>query len=335
MLQNVFGQDYASIAFAVSTLSAGLLFNPSRKRIQNLIDRRIYGFRFDLNELAYAQQTPEVRNPGMLTGRTFGQYRVLGVLGRGGMGEVYQGEGAGRVVAIKVLSYDLERKDFRKWFERESHTLAAITHPNIVKFHESGESDGVHYIVLDFIAGRELSAIIRDRGSIPFDEIRPFLEDCGAALDYAHERGLVHRDIKPSNIMVRRRSDGTRLEAVLMDFGIAKTSDAHTARTSTGAVGTISYMAPEQFMAAKTVDRRADIYAMGVTMYEMLTGQVPFKGSPAEVLFAHLQQRPVDPGELVPDLPKHVTRSVMRALEKRPDDRFQTAGAFVHALTTM
>ncbi len=118
-----------------------------------------------------------------------------------------------------------------------------------------------------------------------------------------------------------------------MDFGIAKIQDARTALTGTGAVGTIDYMAPEQIMAAKTVDRRADIYALGVMIYEMLTGEVPFKGNPGQVLFAHLQQPPTDPGQLVPGLPAKVAHSIMRALEKKPEDRFQSVGEFAIALS--
>jgi serine/threonine-protein kinase len=332
-LQSALGQDNVPIALAISTIGAGLLFNPARRQAQRFVDRRIYGFRFDLNELNRAQRTPDVQNPGVLTGRTLGKYRLLGVLGRGGMGEVYQGEAGGRMVAIKALPQELARREFLKSFERESEILAQVNHPNIVKFHECGVGDGVYYIVLDFIQGRDLSEIIRDRGRIPFDEVRPILEDLATALDYAHERGLVHRDIKPSNIMIRRRADGQSFEAVLMDFGIAKTSDARTALTSTGAVGTIGYMAPEQIVVTKTVDRQADIYALGVMAYEMLTGQLPFKGSPAQVLFAHLQQRPTEPVELVPDLPPNVVHGIMRALEKNPEDRFQSAGEFVAALS--
>ena len=133
--------------------------------------------------------------------------------------------------------------------------------------------------------------------------------------------------------MIRQLADRKTSEGVLMDFGIAKIADARTVRTSTGAIGTISYMAPEQIIAATAVDRRADVYALGVTVYEMLTGEVPFRGSAAQVLFAHLQQDPVDPRQVLPDLPAEASRSVMRCLEKNPDDRFQSVGAFAHAFS--
>jgi protein kinase-like protein len=330
-LQQIVGSAYAPLGFAASTVGAGLLFSPARKFTQRLIDRRVYGLRFDLDELKRVQRVPSVANPGALSGRTLGEYRVLGVIGRGGMGEVYQAEADGRLVALKVLAQPVGN-EFVKWFERESRALAGFAHPNIVKCYGSGQIDGMPYLVLEFVAGREVSAVIRERGRLPFEEVRSLLADLASALDYVHERGFVHRDIKPSNIMIRRKPDGATLEAVLMDFGIARTADALTAGTATGVVGTISYMAPEQIIAAAMVDRRCDIYALGVTLYEMLTGEVPFIGNPAQVLFAHLHQQPRDPAELVPGLPANVARGLMKALEKKPEDRFRTAGEFMTAL---
>jgi len=334
VLQGLLGRANSTISFAVSIVAAGLLFNPARKRMQFFVDRRLYGFRFDLNELNRAQQLPEIKTPGALTGRMLGKYRVLGVLGKGGMGEVYQGEGEGRIVAIKILPEELMRRaDLRKRFEREAQALASFNHPNIVRFYELDESDGVYYMALEFIQGRELSDILKQQGRIPFNEIQPFIQDVASALDYVHEQGFVHRDIKPSNIMVRPKANGKTLEAVLMDFGIAKIKHAHTALTDTGAVGTINYMAPEQIMAARMVDLRADIYSLGVIIYELLTGELPFNGNPGQVLFAHLQQPPPNLGELVPDLPPIVVKGVMRALEKKPEDRFESAGEFITALS--
>jgi hypothetical protein len=333
VLQRILGPDAAPVAFLVSTMAAALLFNPARRRAQNLIDRRFYGFRFDLDELRRAHQAPGASGSAVAIGGAVGRYRIVRLLGRGGMGEVYEAERDGRSVALKMLPQEPGQQDFLKWFGREARALSALTHPNIVKFHEAGEYDGRPFMVLDYIEGRELSQIVRERGRMRHADVQPLLDDLTGALEYAHARGLVHRDVKPSNIMVRPRADGSRSEAVLMDFGIAKTNDALTRRTSTGAIGTISYMAPEQIMAATTVDCRADIYALGVTVYEMLTGSVPFTGGPAQTLFAHLQQRPTEPQQLVPDLPETVSRSVMKCLEKKPEDRFQSVGEFAVAFS--
>ena len=329
-LQGVLGDDYTRLAFAISVVAAAVAFGPARQRAQRFVDRRLFGLRFDLGELDRGRPLPRIKMPGALTGRTLGRYHLLSVLGRGAMGEVYQAEADGRRVAVKIVPDDLAGEaEFLHWFRRETQALAALDHPNIVRFHEAGESDGVHYMVLDYIDGSELSRIIKTERRLALPNARDLVADCAAALDYAHRRGLVHRDIKPSNIMVRRSDE--RPEAVLMDFGVAKMRESQTALTSTGAVGTIQYMAPEQIRAAQTVDARADIYALGVTVYEMVTGVLPFRGNAGQLVFAHLEEHPRDPRELVPDLPATAAHAIMRALRKRPEERFQTARDFAAA----
>jgi predicted Ser/Thr protein kinase len=333
LLQALFGREQSGIAIVISVVAAAMLFSPARRRLQHIIDRRFYGFRFDLDEVERAQQPPEIKNPGALTGTSLGKYQILGLLGKGGMGEVYHGHGEGRHVAIKILPESLVYEpDSLRRFEREAATLAAFDHPKIVKLYESGKSNGVHYMALEYIEGRELSEIIRQRGAIPFEEVRPFIEDFAAALDYAHAKGLVHRDIKPSNIMIRLKADNETEEAVLMDFGVAKLKGVHTDITGFGAIGTIDYMAPEQIRASREVDRRADIYALGVVLYEMLTGERPFKGGTAQVLFAHIEQPVPDPLAVNEEIPAHVASAVMRALAKDPSERFQTVGELAAAL---
>jgi predicted Ser/Thr protein kinase len=333
LLRWLFGNEQSGFAFAGSLIVAGVAFNPTRQRVQHLIDRRLYHFRFDLNQLAAAQEPPPVKNPGFLTGRVIDSYKVLGVLGKGGMGEVYQGQDAEKQVAIKILSHELAQEpQFRIRFEREARTLAGLNHPYIVKLYRWGESDNILYMVLEYVDGRDLGDILKQRGTIPFDEMRPFIAELADALDYAHRAGFVHRDIKPSNIMLRLKPDQETQEAVLMDFGIAKVQDAQTSLTGTGAIGTIGYMAPEQIMAAREVDHRADIYALGIVIYELLVGERPFKGIAAQVLFGHLQQPPPDPRELVADVPSHVAVAIKRALAKEPDERFQSVGEFAAAL---
>ena len=330
-LQRLLGDDNTRLAFAISVVAAAMTFGPARQRAQRFVDRRLFGLRFDLGELDRGRQLPRIRLPGALTGRTLGRYHLLSVLGRGAMGEVYQAEADGRRVAVKIVPDELAGEaEFLHWFRREAQALAALDHPNIVRFHEAGESAGVHYMVLDYIDGCELSTIIKTEHRVELSDARDLVADCADALDYAHRRGLVHRDIKPSNIMVRRTSD-ERPEAVLMDFGVAKIRESQTALTSTGAVGTIQYMAPEQIRAAQTVDARADIYALGVTAYEMVTGVLPFRGNAGQVVFAHLHEHPRDPRELVPDLPEPAASAIMRALRKRPGERFQTAPDFAAA----
>jgi serine/threonine-protein kinase len=153
------------------------------------------------------------------------------------------------------------------------------------------------------------------------------MEQICDALDVAHAQGYVHRDIKPANMI--QRANGA---IVLMDFGVTKVENASVALTGTGTIGTITYMAPEQIIAAKDVDYRADIYALGVVLYELLTGHVPFDGSPAQVLFAHLQQPVPDPCAINDSIPCEMGDVILRALEKDPDNRFQSAGEFAAAL---
>jgi predicted Ser/Thr protein kinase len=332
LLGMILGTAQSGAAVAVSAALTAVAFNPARKQVQSFVDHSVYGFRFDLNELKAARQEERKTNPGALTGQTLGDYEVLGVLGKGGMGEVYQGQARDTIVAIKILPPELaQREELRIRFQHEAKILASFDHPNIVKLYGTGENNGMHYMVLEYVEGRELSDIIREQGRLTLDEARVYCKHFAAALDYAHQRGLIHRDIKPSNIMIRTLGPNEN-QAVLMDFGIAKLQNARTRVTGTGVIGTLDYMAPEQIMASGEVDARADIYAMGVVLYEMLTGQKPFRGNTGQILFAHLQQPAPDPRTIVPDLQSSVALAVMQAMAKKPEERFSTAGEFAAAL---
>ncbi len=284
-----------------------------------------------------AQAAPSAlpRTGGLLTGARLGTYEVLELLGRGGMAEVYKGRHPRleRTVAIKVLPAGLSAEpDFRQRFEREARAVAALRHPNIVQVFDFGEVEGTCYMVMEFIEGRDLGQLIRQHGALPLAQARPILRDVASALTYAHAQGLVHRDVKPSNVMLRQDKSG--FSAVLTDFGIAKMLSSQTGATRSGMLmGTLDYMAPEQVRVSGEVDGRADVYALGVMLYQMLTGELPFRGdNPGAVVLAHLQQPPPDPRLLLPTLPDAVAQAILRALAKDPADRFATAEELAEAV---
>jgi hypothetical protein len=346
IVQTVLGSllgDYSSVtSLIVPAFITGALYNPLRARIQHVIDRRVYGFRFDLDELERGQQLPPVPNPGFYTGRVLDGFRLEGVIGRGGMGEVYRGVRGEQVAAVKIVAAGKHFDPvYLKRFEREGQMTAALHHPNIVRTYSYGANDGLYYLALEYIDGQDLGDVLKQRGRLGYEDVLDFFSQLADALDAAHARGVIHRDLKPSNVMLRLRADGETYDAVLMDFGIAKmggvleTELPHrgsTTLTGTGAVGTIAYMSPEQIQQSATVDQRSDVYALGALLCELLTGEPPFTGNPAQVLFAHLQQPASDPLERVPDLPLQAAQVILRALAKHPDDRFQSAGEMAAAL---
>ncbi len=285
---------------------------------------------------------------GSLTGTQLGPYQVLELLGRGGMAEVYKGRHARleRTVAIKILpAHSLGRDSgqavFAQRFEREARAVASLRHPNIVEVFDFGDIQGTYYMVMEFVRGEDLARLLREVGRFDLPQAQSILAQISSALDHAHAQGLVHRDIKPSNVMLEgldRSTTAAGLQpayrAVLTDFGIAKILGGDTAATQTGMLmGTLDYMAPEQIRSAAEVDHRADIYALGVMAYQMLTGQLPMLGdNPGAVMLAHLQTPPPDPRSLRPELSAACAQALLRALAKDPQDRFATSGALVAAM---
>lgn len=328
VVQTVVNANNPLIGFAVSAIGPLVLFNPTRKRVRHFIDRRVYGFAFDLNELNAVQRQQHITNPGALSGITLGDYSVLDVIGKGGMGEVYKGHGGGQTVAIKTMLPEIAADStMRVRFMREAEIGQILDHPGIAKVYTSGDHHGTPYLVMEYIDGDDISLQLKRGKKYDTETATTIMAQVCEALDMAHARGYVHRDIKPSNIMLRENG-----AAVLMDFGVTKVGDTSLGLTGTGMVGTITYMAPEQIKAAKDVDHHADIYALGVMLYEMLTGQQPFTGGPAQVLFAHIQQPAPDPRKVDDTMPDAIADSILKALEKEPEDRFQSAGAFAAAL---
>jgi TolB-like protein len=261
------------------------------------------------------------------------RYRIVSELGRGGMATVYLARDLkhARDVALKVVRAEFVGVLGGGRFLREIEIAAQLRHPHIVPLYDSGESDGIVYYVMPYESGQSLRDRIRREGKFSVDDAVSIIRDLCDALAYAHERGVVHRDIKPDNVLLSGR------HALVTDFGVARAATAVTSvATSTGAgviVGTPAYMAPEQVTADPRVDHRADIYAVGVLAYELLAGHPPFSGeSSQEVLAAQLTEAAVPLVTHRPDVPPPLAAVVMKCLEKRAADRWQSASAVVQAL---
>jgi serine/threonine-protein kinase len=261
------------------------------------------------------------------------QYRIDDEIGRGGMSIVYRAQDLrlNRAVAIKVLPPELALDPaVRSRFRREAQTSAQLSHPHIVPIYDVGESDGMVYFVMALVTGGNLGSHLEQRPLRAVDEVRRVLAEVADALAYAHLRGVIHRDIKADNILLE--SEGGR--CMVTDFGIARAMEGGARLTQTGiAVGTPTYMSPEQAVGDRHVDGRSDIYSLGVVGYQMLTGRVPFTaGNAMALLLKHVSERPEPILDLRPETPRGLAEAVERALAKSADARWPTAAAFREAL---
>ena len=261
------------------------------------------------------------------------QYALEGEIGRGGMAVVYRARDLrlDRQVAIKVLPPELAYDPaIRTRFTREAQTSARLSHAHIVPIYDVGERDGLAYFVMAHVAGGNLAALLAREPRQPIGEVRRLVCQIADALSYAHLRGVIHRDIKPDNILLDH--DGAR--AMVTDFGIARAMEAGGRLTLTGvAVGTPTYMSPEQAVGEREVDGRSDIYSLGVLAYQMLTGRVPFSaGNSVGLLMKHVSERPRPIAELRPETPRALREAIERTLLKAPEDRWPTAAALRDAL---
>lgn len=269
-----------------------------------------------------------------LEGKTLGKYRILEPLGRGGMAQVYKAyhPRLDRYVAIKVLRSDLsEESEFLARFQREARAVAALRHPNIIQIFDFDIQDGYYYMVMELLEGDTLKAYLnafRTTGQrMPLGDVVRIMHDVLAGLAYAHAQGIIHRDIKPSNILLTRNG-----QAVLTDFGIAQIVGGTQYTVAGALMGTLQYMAPEQGRDGKC-DRRSDIYSLGITLYEMLTGTTPFDGeTPLAILLKHLNEPVTPPRQYAPEVPPAFENVVLKALSKNPDDRYQSAEEMSAAL---
>ena len=280
----------------------------------------------------------EVSDMGPKVGDEFAGYRLISVLGRGGMSVVFQAENAriGSTVALKVLSPDLSNDDvFRARFLQESRIAASLNHPNVIPIYDMGSEGDLLYIAMRHVPGSDLREILRrDRTLTPAQALL-IVHQAARALDHAHRSGLVHRDVKPANLLVQRGVDDDPDHVYLADFGITKHALSRSGLTPTGQfMGTIDYIAPEQ-VQSRVIDGRADTYSLGCVLYESLTGQVPFvKEADAAVIWAHVEEEPTAPSRLRPELGEDFDDVMFRVLAKNPDDRYASAREFVEAART-
>jgi Tfp pilus assembly protein PilX len=266
-------------------------------------------------------------------GDSVGDYQIAGILGAGGMGKVYKVRNviSDRVEAMKVLLPDLANEsELADRFIREIKLLASLNHPNIAALHTAMRLDNQLVMIMEFVEGRTLEDRMREGPVAAIEGIECMIQVL-SALAYAHERGVVHRDIKPANMMLTPAG-----EVKLMDFGIAKAvADRRLTMTGT-TLGSLYYMSPEQVKGSVNLDGRSDLYSVGVSLYEVITGVRPFRGdSDYSIMVAHLEQNPKPPIELDPKVPPMLNEVIMTAIAKDPGERFQTAEAFRNALESV
>lgn len=259
-----------------------------------------------------------------------GRYELLEKIGDGGMAVVYKGKDRllNRFIAIKILRPEFTKDaSFVENFKRESQAAAGLSHPNIVSVYDVGKEGNINYIVMELVEGKNLSTIIAEEAPLDYRRVIDLTKQVASALRIAHKNKIIHRDVKPHNIMVT--SDGV---AKLADFGIAKAVNDATLSTNSKVIGSVHYFSPEQ-ARGNYVDERSDIYSLGIVMYEMLTGRVPFDGdNPVSIALKHINEEIVPPHEYVDGIPPALERAVLKATNKFQTNRFNSADELIEEL---
>ena len=260
-----------------------------------------------------------------------GRYELIEKIGAGGMAIVYKARChlLNRYVAVKILRPELvEDENFVKRFKRESQAAASLSHHNIVNVYDVGQEDGIYYIVMEYVCGKTLKAYVREKGKLDSREAIKIALQIAAALEHAHKNGIVHRDIKPQNILI-----GDDYTVKVADFGIARAVTSTTITLAgSNVVGSVHYFSPEQARGGYT-DAKSDIYSLGIVLYEMVTGTLPFEGDTAvSVAIKHIQEKVKPPGEINPGIYKSLQDIIQKAIEKQPERRYQSAGEMIEDL---
>ncbi|MFR9269555.1 MAG: Stk1 family PASTA domain-containing Ser/Thr kinase [Clostridia bacterium] len=263
-----------------------------------------------------------------------GRYELFERVGEGGMSVVYKAKDKllNRFVAIKILKPEfINDHKFIDSFRRESQAAASLSHPNIVNIYDVGREGNIHYIVMELIQGKTLSDYIKEQGPMPYPKVIALSKQIAAALAFAHKNHIIHRDVKPHNVMIT--PNGT---AKITDFGIAKAVNAATIVDNTeGIIGSVHYFSPEQARGGY-VDEKSDIYSLGIVMYEMLTGRVPFDGdNPVNIALMHINGEMIPPSKLVDGVPPALEHIILKCTDKYPVNRFASADELIEALNNL
>lgn len=286
-----------------------------------------------LKSKAEAQQTvaqPEARSGTVGVGSVLGEYELLEHIGRGAIGEVFKAvhRRMRRIVAIKVVNAAASSEEALGRFQREVKLAGLLSHPNIVAALDANEAAGHHYLVMEYVPGQDLAAILQQHGPLPLEQVLEVVLQAARGLQYAHSQGVVHRNIKPGNLLVS-------IEGVVkvLDMGLARYDDAQGGAQLTQpgqAMGTVDYMAPEQASDARQADQRSDLYSLGYTMYRLLTGQLPYSAKNVVMKALAHAQSPIPPLKAArPDLPDWLEAVYQRMVAKKPADRYGNMGEFI------
>jgi tRNA A-37 threonylcarbamoyl transferase component Bud32 len=318
-------------ALPITAVVFALVFVPLRRALQRFIDRQFYHIHIDYQKPARVSLPPIDQIP--FPRAHFDEYTGLELAGRGGMAEVYKAvhPTLHRSVAIKIMRETIrDDPTMHVYFERESRALTKLDHPNIIKVLDVGRVDDRPYIVMEFIDGPALNLILKN-SRLDRQTALNILRPVCAALDYLHSHQIIHRDVKPGNILLAKSEDAMR--PTLTDFGLAKVIGDPALVSQSVVAGTFAYIAPEQIEAKPDIDGRADLYALGVMTFELLTGDLPFKHEQqGALLIAHMLHPAPDPRDKMPDLPVGVARAIQTAMAKDPAQRFASAKEFLAAL---
>jgi serine/threonine-protein kinase len=268
----------------------------------------------------------------LVAGQQFGDYVIEGILGQGGMAQVYKAvdPNLNRLVAIKVIKPGIaDNPEYTKRFKREAQAIAKLNHPNIVNVYQFGVIDTIYYMAMTFIDGVSIEWLIRDYQTdnqvMTYADTLKILTQIASALDYAHGQGVIHRDVKSSNLLLNQQG-----RAYLTDFGLVRDMDVPTL----GEIfGSPEYISPEQAINSADTVPQSDLYSLGVVLYQMLTGHLPFTGGhPNDIAMRQIEDAPPSPREFNPALSPEIEAVILHALEKKPEDRFQSGSEFVTAL---